>query len=212
MRFTTSHPKDLSPRLIAAIAALPRVCEHVHLPLQAGDDEVLRRMGRGYTLAHYEGLVGQLRAAVPGVALTTDVMVGFPGETEEQFQRTLAAFGRLRYDQAFMFKYNDRPGTRAAELPGKVPEQEKQHRLERLVALQDRIALETNETQRGRAMDVLVEGADPKTPGKMRGRTRHNKLVIFAADESAAGRLVAVRATAARRWGWLGELASAPEG
>jgi len=139
LRFTTSHPKDLSPRRLDAMAQLPTVCEHLHLPIQAGDDEVLRRMGRGYTCAHYLGLVQAARERIPGLALTTDVMVGFPGETSEQFEATFRAFEEIRYDQAFMFKYSDREGTRAAGLPDKVPEEVKQERLVRLVGLQNAV-------------------------------------------------------------------------
>jgi tRNA-2-methylthio-N6-dimethylallyladenosine synthase len=208
LRFTTSHPKDLSPRLIEAMATLASVCEHLHLPIQAGDDEVLRRMGRGYTYAQYRALVEAARAAMPGVAITTDVMVGFPGETEEQFRATYRAFEEIRFDQAFMFKYSDRPGTKASQMPDKVAEADKQDRLERLVALQNRTSREVNRAQVGEVVEVLVEGADPKSPARLRGRTRGNKLVIFEPHTPHPARLVRelvrVRTQAGFLWGFEG--------
>ncbi|MEN6343751.1 MAG: tRNA (N6-isopentenyl adenosine(37)-C2)-methylthiotransferase MiaB [Armatimonadia bacterium] len=207
LRFTTSHPKDLSERLLDTMAELGPLCEHLHLPIQAGDDEVLHRMGRGYTYSHYKSLVEAARSRMPGLAITTDVMVGFPGETEEQFLNTLRAFEEIRYDQAFMFKYSDRPGTRAALATDKVPEAVKQDRLERLVAVQNTISHDINEALVGRDFEVLVEGPDPKSPGKLRGRTRTNKLMIFeAADEDLRGKLVTVRAERGYLWGFTGRL------
>ncbi len=204
IRFTTSHPKDCSEKLLAAIRDLPKVCEHLHLPLQSGDDEVLRRMRRGYTFAHYKHLVTTARQYVPDIAITTDLIVGFPGETEEQFSRTLDACREIGFDQAFMFKYNDRPGTAAAEMPDKVPEQVKQSRLERLVALQNEISRQKNEALVGEIFEVLVEGPDPKAPRHVRGRTRHNKLMIFPGEGQWQGKLVEVRAEKAFLWGFKG--------
>jgi tRNA-2-methylthio-N6-dimethylallyladenosine synthase len=185
------------------MAKLPTVCEHLHLPIQAGDDEVLRRMGRGYSYEHFLGLVEAARARMPGLSITTDVMVGFPGETEEQFCNTLRAFEEIRFDQAFMFKYSDRPGTRAADLPDKVSEEDKQDRHLRLVELQNRIAREVNQALVGGVFEVLVEGPDAKSPEKLRGRTRSNKLVIFTGS-SSPGSLLPVRAQEAYLWGFLG--------
>ena len=209
IRFTTSHPKDLSPKLIGAMARLQNVCEHLHLPVQAGSDEVLRRMGRGHTAREYVALVRAVREAVADIAITTDVMVGFPGETREQFEETLALFEQVRYDQAFMFKYNDRPGTRATDLPDKVAEGEKQERLLALVELQNRVAREINDEQTGREVEVLVEGPDERHAGRVRGRTRQNKLVIFDSDGATAGDFVTVKTEDARLWGWLGKTAGA---
>lgn len=207
LRFTTSHPKDLSDRLLDTMAELSPLCEHLHLPIQAGDDEVLHRMGRGYTYSHYRSLVEAARSRIAGLSITTDVMVGFPGETEEQFLNTLRAFEEIRYDQAFMFKYSDRPGTRAALATDKVPEAVKQDRLERLVAVQNTISREINQALVGRDFEVLVEGPDPKSPEKLRGRTRTNKLMIFeAADEDLTGKLVTVRAERGFLWGFTGRL------
>lgn len=205
LRFTTSHPKDCSESLLRAMAETPTACEHLHLPIQAGADEVLARMGRGYTYAHYKSLVDLARDIVPGLAVTTDVMVGFPGETEEQFERTLAAFAEIRFDQAFMFKYSDRPGTAAQAMPEKVPEPVKQSRLQRLVALQNEIGREVNAAQEGQVFEVLVEGRDTRSPDKWRGRTRGNKLMVFSGGLDRAGKLVAVRAVRGFLWGYLGE-------
>ena len=206
LRFTTSHPRDLSLPILDAMRDLPTVCEHLHLPIQSGDDEVLARMGRGYDYAHYRGLVEAARERIPRLAVTTDVMVGFPGETEAQVENTLRAFEELRFDQAFMFKYSDRPGTRAASFPDKVPEAVKQRRLEALVALQNDMGRRVNQPLVGTDLEVLVEGPDPKTPHKLRGRTRTNKLVVFepGAAPPPAGSLVMVRAEEAFLWGFTG--------
>ncbi len=210
LRFTTSHPKDLSLKLLDAMRDLPTVCEHLHLPIQAGDDEVLARMGRKYTRAHYMGILQAARERMPDIAITTDVMVGFPGETEEQFERTVAAFEEIRYDQAFMFMYNDRPGTRASGFEDKVPEPVKLARLQQLVDIQNRISREKNEALLGNTYEVLVGGPDLKSPSKLRGRTRTNKLAIFTPRPvprravPAAGDMVYVRAEEAFLWGFTG--------
>jgi len=205
IRFTTSHPKDLSPKLLDAMAELPKVCEHLHLPIQSGDDQVLKRMGRGYTYEHYRTLIKAARKRMPGMSITTDVMVGFPGETEAQFRNTLEAFREIRFDQAFMFKYSDRPGTRAAQMESKVPEEAKQQRLEQLIACQNEIAHQINKELVGGTVEVLVEGRDAKSPEKVRGRTRTNKIVIFPGDDNLRGKLVDVQTQQAFLWGFLGE-------
>ncbi|MGM0492568.1 MAG: radical SAM protein, partial [Armatimonadota bacterium] len=189
------------------MADLPSACEHLHLPIQAGSDAVLRAMGRGYTHAHFRSLIDAAREAIPGLSLTTDVMVGFPGETEADFEQTMRAFEEIRFDQAFMFKYNDRPGTRAAKMEPKVPEEEKQRRLVKLVALQNETAREINVALEGEVFEVLVEEPDPKSEGHVRGRTRQQKLMIFAGPESLIGEIVEVRAVEGYLWGWMGELA-----
>lgn len=206
IRFITSHPKDCSEELLRAMADLEKVCEHLHLPLQAGDDEVLARMGRGYTYDRYRRIVERARDLIPHISITTDLMVGFPGETEEQFQRTLRAVEELRFDQAFMFKYDDRPGTRAEMMPDKIPEKEKLDRLARLIELQNRIAREINETQVGQEFEVLVEEQDKKNPGCLRGRTRQNKVMVFPGPEELLGQTVRVRATRGHIWGFEGAI------
>ncbi|MGD9498595.1 MAG: tRNA (N6-isopentenyl adenosine(37)-C2)-methylthiotransferase MiaB [Armatimonadota bacterium] len=204
LRFTTSHPKNLTRGLIDAIAELPSVCEHLHLPIQAGSNRVLEAMGRGYTCEHFRGLIEEARETVPGLAVSTDVMVGFPGETEEDFAETLRAFEEIRFDQAFMFKYNDRPGTRAEAMEPKVPEEEKQRRLLELVALQNEIARKINRALSGQVFEVLIEETDPKSPGHVRGRTRQNKLMIMPGGERLIGAMVRARAGEAFLWGWRG--------
>jgi tRNA-2-methylthio-N6-dimethylallyladenosine synthase len=207
LRFTTSHPKDLSEAVLRAMAETPAACQHLHLPIQAGSDHVLKRMGRGYTYKQYKRLVDLARKIVPDLAISTDVMVGFPGETDAQFEQTMRAFGEIRFDQAFMFKYSDRPGTRSEKMPNKVPAAVKQERLARLVALQNKVGREINVSQVGQEFEVLVEGTDAKSPDKLRGRTRQNKLMIFpSADQGLIGRLVTVRATEGYLWGYVGEL------
>jgi len=206
LRFTTSHPKDLSDRVLEIMATVPTICEHLHLPVQAGDDEVLARMGRGYTYKLFARIIARAREFMPAISISTDLMVGFPGETEAQFQNTLKAVEQIRFDQAFMFKYNDRPGTRAAEMPDKVPEDEKQRRLLELVGLQNEIGRDLNQATIGSVFEVLVEGPDPKSAGCMRGRSRQNKIMIFPGSDGLAGKLVAVRATEGFLWGHKGEL------
>ena len=207
IRFTTSHPKDCSEKLLQAVAGLHKVCEHLHLPLQSGDDDVLRRMERRYTMSEYLRLIDRARDLIPDVAITTDLIVGFPGETGEQFRRTLQAVERIGFDQAFMFKYNDRPGTAAARMRDKVPEPEMQRRLELLVALQNTIGREKNRALVGQDVQVLVEGEDKRRTGRLQGRMRTNKLVVFPGCLALRGRLVKVRATEGYVWGVTGELA-----
>jgi tRNA-2-methylthio-N6-dimethylallyladenosine synthase len=202
LRFVTSHPWDLTDRLIEAMAACGSVCEHLHLPVQSGDDEVLRRMGRQYTVAAYLDLVARLRAAVPGISLTTDVITGFCGETEAQFESTLELLRAVRFDQVFAAAYSERPGTPATRLADDVPAAEKKRRLNELLAVQEAIGLERNEAWLGRRTEVLVEEArqprvhDHGTAGhrgpRLVGRNREHKLVHFDGPEALVGTLVAV--------------------
>jgi tRNA-2-methylthio-N6-dimethylallyladenosine synthase len=176
VRFMTSHPKDLSDALIAAVAGLPSVCEHVHLPAQSGSDAVLAAMNRGYTAHRYMERLEALRSAVPDVSITTDLIVGFPGERDEDFEGTLALVERARYDAAFTFVYSPRPGTAAAALPDQVPDEVKHARVQRLIELTQRIGLERRSRFVGRRLEVLVEGPSRHHDG-LRGRTRHNVTV-----------------------------------
>jgi len=212
IRFTTSHPKDLSLRLLDTMVELPNVCQHLHLPIQSGDNQVLERMGRGYTYERYRRLVEAARERMPQASITTDVMVGFPGETEAQFGNTLEAFHGIRFDQAFMFKYSDRPGTRAAQMSNKISEETKQTRLKQLIELQNEIAHQINEQLVGETFQVLVEGPDPKSPAKVRGRTCTNKIMIFPGDEKLQGQIVPVTAQHGLLWGFLGETAETANG
>jgi len=210
IRFTTSHPKDFGDDLIEAVARLPRVCEHIHLPIQAGSSGVLARMNRRYTREQYLALVGRIRGAMPDGSITTDAMVGFPGETDAQFEQTLDAFERVRFDQAFMFIFSPRRGTRAARMADQVPQSVRTRRLQRLSARQNEIAREKNQADVGRAFEVLVEGPSARDPSRLSGRTRTNKIAVFAPSPGggspARGQFVTVRATCGFLWGYEAEV------
>jgi tRNA-2-methylthio-N6-dimethylallyladenosine synthase len=190
LRFTTSHPKDLSDRLIRVMADHPVVCRHLHLPVQSGSDRILAAMGRKYDRRKYLDLVDQLRAAMPDVALTTDVIVGFPGETDQDFEQTMSLVESVRYDGMFSFKYSDRPMTRAARLSDKVDEAVKGDRLARLQARQKEISRRINREMVGRRFAVLVEGSSGRYPGQLSGRTEGNKIVNFDGPDRWIGRVV----------------------
>jgi tRNA-2-methylthio-N6-dimethylallyladenosine synthase len=206
VRFTTSHPKDLDQKLIEAMAGNPRIMEHIHLPVQAGSDKVLTAMKRGYTREHYLALVARLRQAMPGIGLTTDLIVGFPGESEEDFQETLSLLSEVRYDETFSFRYSRRPGTEAEGLPGQVPEDEKYDRLYRLQDLQRKITSDKNKEQVGSVHEVLIEGPGRNDPGRMTGRTRTNRITHFFADDESPGDLVKVRITRALKHSLEGKI------
>ena len=191
IRFTSPHPKDFRDPVIAAMAECAAVCEHIHLPLQSGSSRLLKAMRRTYDRERYLRLVAKLRDAIPGLALGTDIIVGFPGETEEDFRETLAVVEDVRYDSAFTFIYSPRRGTEAADLPDQVPEEIKHERLERLVEAVQRIAAERNAGRVGTVQEVLVEGASRTDGSLLRGRTRGNVTVNFAGD-AEPGRLVDV--------------------
>jgi tRNA-2-methylthio-N6-dimethylallyladenosine synthase len=191
IRFTSPHPKDFRDPVIAAIAECDAVCEHVHLPLQSGSSRVLKRMRRTYDRARYDRLVERLRDAIPGLALGTDIIVGFPGETEEDFRETLEVVEEVRYDSAFTFVYSPRAGTEAAEMPDQVPDEVKRERIERLVEVVQRIASERNAERVGGVEEVLVEGPSRTDPSLLRGRTRRNTTVNFAGG-ACPGELVDV--------------------
>ncbi len=198
VRFITSHPKDCGRRLLEAMADGPRVCEHLHLPLQSGSDRILGLMNRGYTAARFIELAALARSTVPGLSLTSDVIVGFPGETEAEFRETLALVADLRFDAAFTYRYSPRPGTKAAGLPDQLPEEVKLGRLDELIKLQNRITLESNQAEVGKSFEVMTEGPSRKGGGQLVGRTRSNKVVAFASDSDAApGAMVQVRISGA---------------
>jgi tRNA-2-methylthio-N6-dimethylallyladenosine synthase len=192
IRFTSPHPKDFRANVIAAMAECEAVCEHAHLPLQSGSSRVLKAMRRTYGRERYVRLVDEMRAAIPDLALTTDVIVGFPGETEEDFRETLEVVEEVRYDGAFTFVYSPRAGTEAAAMPGQVPDEVKRERIERLVEVVQRVARERNEEHLGLVEQVLVEGPSRTDASLLRGRTRRNTTVNFSGT-SAAGDLVDVR-------------------
>jgi tRNA-2-methylthio-N6-dimethylallyladenosine synthase len=208
IRFLTSYPGDFGRDLVDAIAELPKVCEDVNLPIQSGDDDVLRRMKRGYVVEHYRELIGRLRQRMPDVGLSTDVIVGFPGESELEFRHTLDMLDEFRFDVVHVAMYSPRPGTVAAtDMVDDVPREEKRRRLHEVELLQKRVATQINARYAGRTVDVLVEGT---AKGRWYGRTRTNKLVHFASDQPLAGNRVDVEITATEPWYLEGQLAAVP--
>jgi tRNA-2-methylthio-N6-dimethylallyladenosine synthase len=199
LRFTSAHPSGCTAELARAMRELPAVCPHIHLPLQSGADRVLARMRRGYTAAGYAAAVERLRAAVPDCAVTTDVIVGFPGETAADFEATRALMASLGFDNAFIFKYSPRPGTPAAAMADDVPAAEKERRNQVLLADQDRLGLARNTAWIGRQAEVLAEGPSPRNAARWTGRSRQNMIVIFPpCRKVGAGDLVRVRIESAR--------------
>ncbi len=199
IRFMTSHPKDLSDELIDALRTLPHLMPQLHLPVQAGDDEILRRMNRVYTREKYLTLVEKLRASLPEIGLTSDLIVGFPGETEAQFQQTMDLVRRVRYDAAYTFIYSPRVGTRAAQMPDPTPMEEKTDRIQRLIALQQSITSEVLESQVGRVEPVLVESASARDAGSISGKTPRGQQVNFKGTPDRIGQIVRVRIDSAGR-------------
>uniref|UniRef100_A0A832MJN9 tRNA-2-methylthio-N(6)-dimethylallyladenosine synthase n=1 Tax=Eiseniibacteriota bacterium TaxID=2212470 RepID=A0A832MJN9_UNCEI len=197
IRFTSPHPADMSDRLIAAMAECPKVMPQVHLPLQSASNRVLEAMNRTYTIERYREVVARLRAAIPGVALTTDLIVGFPGETAEDFAATEDYMREVRWDGAFLFKYSARPDTRAWRWPETVDEEEKGRRLTRLIELQHRISGEINDRAVGREVEVLIEGPGRKDPAQLHGKTREFKTVVLPNDGTPAGTLRRARVVGA---------------
>lgn len=196
IRFVTSHPRDLSEDLVTAIRDLPKVCESLHLPIQSGSDDVLRAMNRKYGRHGYLDKVNRLRQAVPDLALTTDIIVGFPGETEQDFEMTLELLEEIQFDSLFAFKYSKRPETAAINLPGHLPEEVKEERLARVLALQKGISLGKNRELVGTVREVLVDGFSKKG-GMVTGRTRGNKVVNLPGPSSLIGTVVQTVITAA---------------
>jgi tRNA-2-methylthio-N6-dimethylallyladenosine synthase len=176
IRFTSPHPHDFTPDVIDAMATSDKVCEHIHFPLQSGSDRVLRAMQRSYRRDRYLAWLERIRESIPDVAVSTDIIVGFPGETEEDFAATLDVVERARFDSAYTFQYSPRPGTRAAGMDGQLPKEVVQERFDRLVERQRAITLERNRAQVGRALEVLVEGQG-KRQGSTQARTRTNRIV-----------------------------------
>ncbi len=208
LRFTSPHPYYFSQRVIDSMAANPAVCEHIHLPFQSGDDEVLKRMRRLYTQEQYLDLVRRMREAIPDLSLTTDVIVGFPGETEEQFQNTLEVVRQVRFSSAFMFAYSPRPGTAGSLFKDQVDEDVKMDRLYRLIEVQNTISLEDNLKRVGAEYELMVEGRSKKDRARFTGRTRCNRLVHFpfSGQEDLTGKMTRVRLTKAYTWGFIGDL------
>ncbi len=206
IRYTTSHPKEFTQRLIDAHARLPKLAGHVHLPVQAGSDRVLAAMKRGYTALEYKSIVRRLRAARPEVSLSSDFIVGFPGETEEDFERTLALVQELNFDASFSFVYSKRPGTPAADLPDDTPQEIKLARLQRLQAQLNAQQAAIGAAMVGSAQRVLVEGPSKKSAAELMGRTENNRIVNFAAPARLIGQMVDVRIVEALPHSLRGEL------
>ena len=213
IRFTTSNPYNLTSRLIEAMRDVPKVVEYLHLPLQSGSDRVLGRMNRGYTRARYLELVDEIVETVPGIALSTDLIVGFPGESEADFEETVAVVERVRYDNVFAFRYSRRPGTPAADMADQVPDEVKAQRNTRLLEVAERVGAERRQALEGRVMPVLVDGHSRKDPGEVTGRTRCNRVVNFDAHgRELMGRTVPVLVTRALPHSLRGELYGAGAG
>lgn len=179
IRFTSPHPQDVDDHLLRVMRDTPKVCNHIHLPVQAGSTEVLRRMNRTYTRDAYLRLVEKIRTYLPDCGITTDIIVGFPGETDAQFRETISLMEEVRYDNAFMFKYSPRPYTKAIEFEDSVPEEEKSRRLQQIIDLQNRITLENNRRLIGGTAAVLVEKDSKKSDKQWMGRTDENRVVVF---------------------------------
>jgi tRNA-2-methylthio-N6-dimethylallyladenosine synthase len=210
IRFTSPHPHDFTPDVIDAMAECEKVCEHIHFPLQSGSDRVLQLMRRSYRRERYLDWLTRIRGAIPDIAVSTDIIVGFPGETEDDFLATLDLVERARFDSAYTFRYSPRPGTRAATMPDRVPADIVQERFERLVELQSRITFERNAAQVGTVAEVLVEGAGKKG-GSTQARTRTNRIVHLV-EPLDAGTFVDARITEAAPHHLLGEAVRAPAG
>ena len=206
IRFMTSHPKDLSDELIGTMKNSKKICSHLHLPLQSGSSEILKRMNRKYSKEQYLALVEKLRAAMPDISLTTDIIVGFPGETEEDFEETMDVVRKVRYDSAFTFIYSKRTGTPAAAMPNQVPEDVVKNRFDRLLKEVQDIAAEVVKRHEGTVQKVLVEEIDTHEAGFVTGRLSNNTVVHFAGDASLIGKIVDVSLDEAKGFYYMGSL------
>jgi len=210
IRFMTSHPKDLSPVLIDTVSRSEKICEHFHLPAQSGSNRILEKMNRRYTREQYLDLVQEIKKAIPGVSITSDIIVGYPGEGEKDFAATLDLLKQVRFDSAFAFIYSPRRGTKAEKLADTTTYNEKEQRLQELNKIQQQISLEENERLTGTSLEVLVEGPSKSNPELQTGRTRTNKLVHFTSPDGLTGKLIRVRITEARTWNLFGEMEGEP--
>jgi tRNA-2-methylthio-N6-dimethylallyladenosine synthase len=206
IRFVTSHPRDLSDGLASAFEELPKVCEHLHLPLQSGSSRILDLMNRGYTFDEYKEIVTKLRKKIKGLSFTTDIITGFPGETEEDHEDTLKALKKLEFDGIFAFKYSPRPGTVATLMDSKVDDAVASRRLTEILDLQDSITLKKNRSYEGTYQEILVEGPSESDSELLTGRTRTNKIVNFRGRDGQTGSFARVRIVEGRRHSLLGSL------
>jgi tRNA-2-methylthio-N6-dimethylallyladenosine synthase len=206
IRFLTNHPKEMNPKLIETIAQLDKVCEQISLPVQSGSNDILKAMRRGYTVEQYRQLVADIRSKIAGVTMSTDVIVGFPSETEQQFQETLNLLSELRFDTVHVAAYSPRSGTIAArKFEDNVPPAEKRERLHKVERLQESIAAEINAWLLGKTVEVLVEG---RKKGKWQGRTQSGKLVFFSDNNDCLGQLMKIRIEKTSPWSLQGKIES----
>jgi len=206
IRFVTSHPKDLSDEVINVMAESEKVCEHLHLAMQSGDDDILTKMNRGYTAQYFLEITKKLRKAMPEIAITTDIIAGFPGESEEQFQRTYDLMKLIKFDYAFTFKYSPRTGTKAAEFTNQISEDLRLARLQKLIELQQDITTAKYKEQIGKIKEIYVEQVSKKSQNEMAGKSRDFKITVFPGDKSLIGKFVKVRITDAVGWTLKGEM------
>ncbi|MBR0518673.1 MiaB/RimO family radical SAM methylthiotransferase, partial [bacterium] len=208
IRFMSPHPANFDDKFVDTMASLEHVCRHIHLPLQSGDDTILRRMGRRYTTEDYASIVEKLRQAMPEIAITTDIIVGFPGETNEQFENTMSFVKEMNFDGAFMFAYSEREGTPAVKINPSVPPQERLDRLNKLIEMQNDITFEKHKKLEGTEALVLVETLSKKDGEFVTGKTDKKTVVNFTGDSSLIGKIVKVKLVKAFTWGFMGELIS----
>src|SRR5665648_950689 len=206
VRFITSHPKDLSDKLIETVAEGDKLCEHFHLPIQSGSNFILERMNRKYTREYYLRRIEQIRKLIPDASLSTDIIVGFPGESEEDFEQTLAMMNQAHYSQAFTFMYSKRSGTLASKMENQIPLDVKKRRLQKLMSVQNQESLEYRQNMIGKTVEVLAEGPSKTNPERLTGRTRGNELVVFNGNLDIIGSLVNVRINEAGSWTLIGEI------
>lgn len=206
IRFMTSHPKDLSDELIAVMAASKKICKHIHLPLQSGSTDILAKMNRRYTKEQYLALVDRIRAAIPDIAITTDIIVGFPGETEEDFEETLDVVDKVKYDSAFTFIYSKRTGTPAASMDDQIPEDVVKNRFDRLLKLVQKHASEKSGQYTGSTQKILVESVNEQDEHLVTGRMSNNSVVHFAGSENLIGKIVDVELKECRGFYYIGEM------
>ena len=206
VRFTTSHPKDMSDEIIAMIASRPNICNHIHLPVQSGSNSVLKAMNRKYTREWYLDRIAAIRRMIPDCGISTDMFTGFHGETEEDFEQTLSLMREVGFDSAFMFKYSERPGTFASKfLPDNISEEVKIDRLNRMIALMNELSLESNRRDVGKTFEILVEGYSKRSRSDMFGRTQQNKVVVFPARDEKVGDFITVKVNSVSSATLLGE-------
>lgn len=206
IRFVTSHPKDLSDEVIQVMAESDKVCEHLHLALQSGDNAILKRMNRGYTAEHFLNITKKLRKAMPEIAITTDLIAGFPGETNSQFQKTYDLMKNIEFDYAFTFKYSPRKGTKAAEFKDQIDEKIRLERLQKLIKLQEEITLKKYREQIGKTKEIYVEQVSKKSDAEMAGKSRDFKITVFPGNKSLIGKFVKVKITDAVGWTLKGKI------